>query len=153
MKEKNKKKITKKSIDIESEFVGTPVAPAQKKEKKCDLTDEIRKFLSETINLETIKRILLRLRGPISEQELIKSKIIVYGFPSSFNNQIEICEFLISIETKKRKYKYFLGIMLFFSLDFFNKEKIDNSFLKQNLAHALRKWFSENLDQITILPS
>ena len=76
-----KKKTNKKSIDIEAEMIGLPVAPRKKKEKKDDLTDEIRKFLSEPITLETIKKILLRTLGPISDFDLKTSKILIYGIP------------------------------------------------------------------------
>jgi hypothetical protein len=153
MKDKNKKKITKKTIDIESEFIGTPVAPVNKKEKKSDLTDEIKKFLSEPINLDSIKKILLRLRGPISDYELQRSKIFIYGIPRLSNFRKDVNEFLIRIDTPKWSYKYFLSWHYFCHLGYFSNEKIDKSELRDELARALRNWLDKNLDQITILPN
>jgi hypothetical protein len=152
MKEENKKKLVKKSIDIESEFIGKPVDPKQKKEKKDDLTDEIRKFLDEPINLDSIKRIMIRLKGPISEYELERSRIFIYGIPKLSNGKKSVGEFLIKIDTHKWSYNYFLGGFFLASLNFFSKERIDESRLKQDLAHALRNWLEDNLNKIFILP-
>lgn len=152
MKDKNKKKIVKKSIDIESEFIGKPVGPHKEKEKKSDLTDDIKKFLNEPITLDSIKRIMLRLRGPISEHELQRSKIFIYGIPTIGYTGKNVSQFLIKVDTHKHSYIYFLGWLCFHSLDCFSIERIDQSRLKQDLAHALRNWIDKNLDKITVLP-
>lgn len=150
MKEKYKKKL-KKPIDIEKESAGSPVAPIGKKEKKLDLTDEIKKFLTEPITLESIKRILLRLKGPVSEQDVMKSKINIYGFPTNRHGKRYVYDFLIMIETKNWTTKYFIGPMMFAYLNFFDSEKVDNSILKQNLCHALRNWLHNNLDKVRVI--
>lgn len=151
MKDKNKKKITKKSIDIESEFIGKPVNPKNKKEKKDDLTDEIKKFLSEPITLDSIKRIMLRLKGPISEYELSRSKIFIYGIPKVSDSQPSVSEFLIRIQTHKWSYNYYLGWFCLCELNAFSIKKIDESNLKEDLAYHLRKWIRNNLDKVNIL--
>lgn len=151
MKDKNKKKLVKKSVDIESEFVGKPSAPRCEKEKKSDVTDEINKFITNPITLGSIMRLLLRLKGPISEHEIEKSKINIYALPVMINSQKSFSEFFIRIQTHKWNYNYYLGWFCLYELSAMSCEQLDKSMLKQSMAHALRKWCTENLDKITIL--
>lgn len=150
-KDKNKKKIVKKTIDIESEFVGLPVAPLGKKEKKSDLTEEIKKFISEPKNLESIKEILMRLDSKYLSQKPENSKMKVYGF-KGFGDEID--EFIIII--KKLKFwtvKYYLTSGSLYRLKWISgTEDIDTSILKQRLRGEVHNWFCNNLDQVIIIP-
>lgn len=146
LEDKNKKKIVKKSVDIESEFIGVPVARKGKKEKKTDLTDEIKEFFKGPIDLESIKKMLLRLHGPISEYDIKTSLMKIYGIPGK-----RLMDYFIVINNKKRGYRYYLGGFMFVSLDFFHKQALDDSYLRQALANKLKNWLYNNPEQITVL--
>lgn len=150
MKKTNQKKITKKTIDIESEFIGKPVEPKKNKEKKDDLTDEINTFLNETVTLDSIKRILLRLHGPISIDDLKNSKIFVYGISTiRFDSKLSIRDYLIKINCKKKSYIYFLNCYFSYCLSHFSMTEIDKSNLRTEMTREIRKWFENNLDKIS----
>jgi hypothetical protein len=149
---KNKKKIIKKNVDIESEFVGIPVGTKVKKEKKCDLTDEIEKFLSSQITLESICEILLRLEGRWIADKSKIAKIKIYGLSSCGQ---EVDEFFIKIKsTKFFDQKYYLTSGSFYNLRWVAQgEKLDKSILRQELRGEIWKWLCNNLDQVKIIPS
>ena len=150
MKEPNKKKITKNTIDIESEFIGKPVESKKKKEKKDDLTDEINTFLKETVTLDSIKRILLRLQGTISIHDLKNSKIFVYGISTiRFDSKISVQDYLIKINCRKNSYIYFLNWRFSYCLSHFSKTEINKSKIRTEMTREIRNWLEKNLDKIS----
>jgi len=133
------KHITKKrTIDIESEFIGKAVGPLQKKERKSDLTDEINQFLEEPITLESIKKIMIRMSGYRKEYPIEKVSIKIYT--------IDKREYLIYIKGFQGVWssKWFLSNWFMAYLDGFRIKEVDRSMLKQKLAHAIRAWCDEN---------
>ena len=141
------KKITsKKSIDLESEFIGKPVGPRRSKEKKPDATDEIKSFLENEVTRDSIKKILLRMQGPHSEHIYNKAEMFVFELSKGY--------YIFKIHDKKRSYPavIYLGPFVFTYLEGFGSERLDRSFLRQKLAHAIRDWLHKNPDQLQILP-
>lgn len=133
------KKITKKrTIDLESEFIGKPVGPIQKKERKATLTDEINAFLESPIDLENIKCILLKMSGCKKNQYIGKVSIKIYA--------IEGEDYLISIKGFKSLWssKWFLCRWYLGELNGFSPSVVDKSLLKQSFKNALRRWCQEN---------
>ncbi len=134
IKNKNKK------IDIEAEFIGKPVCPKAIKEKKNDLTDEIKEFIKNPIDFDSIKNILLRLNGRISckEKDLYKMKIF------SFENNTE---FFITI--KQSIYfteRYYISNHMFCQIPWHGRKEIYESQLKQQLGYYIYDWIRENLN-------
>jgi|GEM_PF-6724846 len=148
---KNKKKLVKKSIDIESEFIGKAIEPKKKKERKDDLTDEINKFLSQPINLDSIKRILMRLQGQISDYDLANSKMSIFGISTvRYYSEISIMDYLIRINYRKKSNLFYLGHFILCDLCFFSPSQLDKSILRQKMAHTIRDWLEKNLNKISI---
>ncbi len=131
------KPITKKrTIDIESEFIGKPVGPLQKKERKADLTDEIKRFLEEPITIDGIKCIMLKLSGYKKEHLIGSWKITIIHLAEE--------EYIIKIFTSKSSHKWFLGYFFMIELHYFSAKIAHRSILKQHLVRAIRKWCVEN---------
>lgn len=144
---KNKKKQVKKSIDIEAEFIGKPVAPKKKKGKQDDLTDELRKILGNTITIDSIKYIFLRLYGPLSQFEVNRSLIQIYAFPNETRKQDE---FLIFISYKRiLRFTYYLTSFGLWGLcRVLGEEKLTISHLKRDVAWEIWKWLCNHPDHV-----
>jgi hypothetical protein len=149
-KKEYKKRLTKESIDIESEFIGKPTGPRKPKEKTDDLSDEIKKFIFSPKNLATLKLILMRLSGPISDYHVRDAKIFVYGLKSSLDRVPR--DFIVFISSKKRDYKFFIGSRSFISLSYFSYDIIDKSLLKQSLRHEITAWLHNNPENFITIP-
>lgn len=143
---KKDKSLSKKSIDIESEFIGKPVGPRKQKEKRPDLTDEIHKFMKEPITLNSLKWIILRLVGLASITFYDKSTIDIYQIHESF--------YVIKIQEKKRQFPiiFYIGPHLMCELDWISVHELDKSFLRGDLSHTIRNWLAKNPAQVHILP-
>jgi len=146
-----KKKITKKSIDIESEFVGKPCSPKQPKEKKNDLTKDLLLFLEQPISMDSIKDILIRIEGRWIHCKSTDSKIKIYAFQK--NHTIKTYEFVVLINAIKHfEFKYYLENGSLYKLCYFeNIEKIDRSVLRQKVIHKINDWLIENINEIKII--
>jgi len=143
---KKNKALTKKSVDIEAEMVGLPVEPKKKKEKKDDLTDEIRKFLAEPITLDRIKWILLRLSGPLSKDTCNKAKITIYGLPCcQYKNHLK---YIIRVFSKGFDEDFFLDGFSISRISFFSVKNVDDSMLKQSLRVAIERWLEKNPESV-----
>ena len=118
-------------VDIESEFIGKPVGPKKKKEKKEDLTDEINKFLEEP-SLEGVMKVLLRSLC-ISDDQRKNAKFMAYELDKGI--------YLIKITGVKghRPFMWFMAPFHFIQLGYFSCEKW-NSMLKQRFSHELRSF-------------
>lgn len=145
--EKKHKKSLKKTIDIESEFVGKPVGPVKKKDKEPDLTDEIKAFLTSEISLENIMNIIIRMEGLYAKASIGKSKIKIYGLTTE--DRSEKYSFIIKIKSPKIfGGTYYLKRMSMYRLDYIFKSKpIDTSLLKQDLRYAIWEWLNAHPDQ------
>lgn len=151
MKEKYRRKDVKKLIKAKNDDIDKGVGVTNKKEKHLDLTDEIKIFLREDITLDSIKKILLRLHGPVSVYQMSKSKLTVISLKRFLSDSYIFHDYIFHLNCANRTYNFFLGAFVFVTLDHFFAEKIDRSQLKQNLAHALKNWCYQNPDKIRII--
>lgn len=128
------KRVTKKKkpIDLISEIDGKPVYPPCKKEKVLDLTDEIKFFLKNDVTPLSIKRILLRLNGPINDHKLEKSVLTI--------TKISKWGYFILLTSKGHEYEYYICAMTFIELGFWRSENILTSRLKSDLRHKIYNW-------------
>ena len=151
MNVKKDNKLSRKPVDIESEFVGKPMAPAKKKPKKADLTDEFKDFMDKNpITLDDIKRIFIRTHGHQSEDFYQKSTIKVYAIEDlpQFNRYRK---YLIIIKTPKIQLIYYSCYSEIRCLGWMRDELINDSFLRNSVFSKIRNWFAENQDQILVL--
>ena len=131
-----RKIINKKKIDIINETTGKPVGPVAPKQKKLDLTDEIKYFLLEETNLDKIKRIILRLDGPLTNYEISKSEMTVHTISKR--------AFVILIKHKNYENYYFLDGVIFLKLGFWREKDMLTSKLKRDLGRKIYDWLKEN---------
>jgi len=143
MEVKEKKYMKRRDpVDIESEFIGKPVGPRQKKEKKEDLTDEINKFL-ESPSLEGIIIVLLRPESvPLISRKNARLKAY----------KTEDGEYIIKIIGIKdrRCLTWYMAPFHFCKLCYFKAEKWDSR-LKQEFCHELRRWLLKNPSYVQML--
>ncbi len=132
-------------ISVEDEFIRKPVGPRKPKEKKSDLTDELNKFISNPITLQTIAEILIRLQGRWISEKPGEYKIKIYGL-QGFGDEYD--EFFIIIKKVKHfPLKYYLTSASLYELTWLNGKDMDTSHLKQNMRCNIFKWLCKNLDQ------
>lgn len=133
-------------ISVEDEFIGKPVGKKGPREKKSDLTDELKRFIADSsITLQSISEILLRLQGRWISDKPGEHKIKIYAL-KGFGDDYD--EFLIII--KKAKYfrqKYFLTNASLYHLSWLEDEEMCTSNIKQHMRCHIYKWLCENLDQ------
>lgn len=142
---KNDKKLSKKSVDIESEFVGIPVGPVGKKEKKADLTDEINFFLENEITHESIKNILFRLDGQIKTSLKESALMNIYYIPQKKRGGF----YIFSIDTEQFYNKtYILTNFELIKLCSFKFDDVCTSPLKSMMRYKIWVWCTENPDKI-----
>jgi hypothetical protein len=140
----DKKKLTKKSIDIESEFVGLPVAPRKKKEPKDDMTDHIKEFLSKDITIESIKSILLKIGGVWNLHR--PSKINIHYVEKSREDI-----FLIVIEQNILTTTFILSTHHFIELCYFSHKELSTSLLKNKLLQEIVNFLKKNIDKVNTI--
>lgn len=135
----------KKTVDIESEFIGAPVGPTRKKDREPDLTDEMKRFLREEITLDSIKDMLIRWEGKWAVNKITDAKIKIYaikGFDS------ERCEYVIKIKySKDSQSSFYINSYDMFEMRFFSKEVLGKSRLKQEVIYNIRAWLDANPDK------
>jgi hypothetical protein len=129
----------RKTIDIDKEINGKAVAPVGKKEKKLDLTEEIKAFIDDDINLEKIKRIILRLEGPITSNEIEKCKIKAL--------KVSKHGYFITINQKGIDRDIYMNSIRFIHLTFFGEKDLASSKLKSDLQHKIYDWLRENIHE------
>jgi hypothetical protein len=144
-----KQKLEKRSVNIESEFIGESTGPKKIKEKKSDLTDEIYKFINEPKSIESIKRILIRLQTRLDEREIETSTIKIYTLPSRCN---DIHFFIVIKINHHHGYEYLLSYSDFVSIRSFRNEKCNTSPLKKDLCWHIRNWLQDNIKTIDHTP-
>lgn len=127
----------KKSVDIHAEINGKSVSIPSKKEKKLDLTEEIKKFIKEDTDIIKIKRILLRLLYTVSDNDVDKATISVLQV-SKFGYFITICH-------KKTEIEYYINSMNFIRLSFWKETDIVTSRLKDDLRRKIYQWITQNV--------
>ena len=137
------KKIKKKSIDLEKEFIDGEVKYKKKSEKKPDLTEKINKFLEEPKSLESIKTILASLTFSSSQSEIDKMKIFVYSIP--FRRECISYRFLIILDRGRYSDEFYLTSLSLCKLGLFSDREITTSNLKQTLQHEIYQWLRENM--------
>ena len=121
----------KKSIDIDSEINGKGIPPVGKKDRVLDLTDEINLFLAGKIDRESIKRILLRMDGPVSKHDIDHSKIRV--------TRVSKDGYFMHISLKEKDRNYYMNPLMFVELLWF-VQPVDKSRLRHKLSQAIYKW-------------
>src|ERR1700728_588858 len=105
-----KKVKRKKKIDMQAEGEGKHLAPVGIKEKKLDLTDEIKIFLKIDITLERIKHILLRLNGPFPLEHANKASIKIFLFINFHSRyQFKYYDLLIYVKDGEFVRKYYVN--------------------------------------------
>jgi len=129
----------RKTIDIDKEINGKPVAPIGKKEKKLDLSEEIKAFLDDDINLEKIKRIILRLEGPVTPNEIEKCRIKAL--------KVSKYGYFITINQKGIDRDIYMNSIRFVHLTFFGEKDLVTSKLKSDLKHKIYEWLRENIHE------
>jgi hypothetical protein len=141
----------KKKIDLTADTDGRAVAPVKEKERKLDITDECRNFLKSPIDFKSIKRMILRFEGPISDELVNKAEMHVYALCDRHYQGIAMYDFIITIFHKKLLRKYFLTNADFISLCWFFSKKTDNSLLKQRVRHELFNYFCNHLNECILI--
>src|SRR5690606_8948480 len=132
----------KKSFQIEEECNGKSVSPVGKKERKPDLTQEIKKLLYEPVTLDSIKRILILMYYRNSEHTIQKSEIEVYT-PSKSRGHNR--KFIITVYIKNTSVTYFLDSWGIDRLCNFPGGKIKLSDLKREFCHAAYEYLQNNI--------
>jgi len=140
----------KKKINLPADTEGLPVAPLGLKERKADITSEIKLFLQEPITLESIKYILLRLSGPITHYKYIKSKVAIAALKSRISTYDKY-DFIVAVEIGDYTYKYYVDSMEFYKLGWFSQKDLGKSSLKKELGWIIFRWLSSNLEKCQII--
>lgn len=130
---------------IEEECNGKPVSPVGKKERKSDLTQEIKKLLSEPVTLDSIKRILILMYYRNSEQTIQKSEIEVYT-PKKCKSPYR--GFVITVYIKNTSVTYFLDSWGICRLCNFPGEKLKLSDLKKEFCYAAYEYLRNNIKHL-----
>jgi|SRR6187551_3372356 len=136
---KDKNKTKKKKVNVDSEINGKAIGPLRKKEKKLDITEEIKSFLDDDINLEKIKRIILRLEGPVTSSEVEKCRIKAL--------KVSKHGYFITINQKGIDRDIYMNSIRFVHLTFFGEKDLVTSKLKSDLKHKIYEWLRENIHE------
>lgn len=144
-----KDRLEKRKINIESEFIGAVPLHKKKKEKKNDCTEEIKKFLSEPITLDTIQSILWRIYCNHIQNINTKMKILSIKKYNHINEKHSRYDFMIYIYAPKSNiyFEFFLSTWNFLDIHCFIIDKLDTSPLKKDLSISICNWLENNLDK------
>ena len=144
-------KISKKSIDIESEFIGSSVGPRKPKVKKNDLTQDLKEFLENKITLQSIEKIILRIEGRWVSENPIGLNTKIYSIIP--NNKCDEYEFFIKIKCHKYfNFMYYLTSSDFIKLERWSgNEKINKSDLRCLSSSKIYNWLVVNLHQTKVI--
>lgn len=139
------KKNKKNNIDIEAEFVGLPMSQKTEKEKKNDLTKDLKNFIDNPINIDCIKNILLRIHGRYILENHEISTMKIYGLEKK-------SEFFIIINHSKYfSLKYYLTKSCFYLINRMKDKSIYTSYLKEEVGGIIYNWLQENTKYIKII--
>jgi hypothetical protein len=126
----------KKKIDIASETEGTAVAPVGIKEKKLDLTDEIRLFLACETTHQSIMKILLRTQSSYLGRNYEKNRMKI--------TKVSKSGYFITIASKSYEFKFFMDYYNLIEIGFFERQKMFlTSRLKSDMNHKIFEWIEK----------